>query len=93
MKNESEKTLKKLHEQSSKINVKDYPSIHNIEVDEGISVLESCFSGEGRVNQKYAKETLISHKYAQDVRHFETNNTMLQDIREGKKIVFNNYKK
>ena len=94
MKNETEKTFRKLHEQYQKIDIRDFSfSAHNTEIVEAIFILESTYPGDGRVNYDYAKKVLISYKYSQDVKHTDTNNTLLQDIRDGKRITFNNYKK
>ncbi|MDL4842005.1 hypothetical protein [Aquibacillus rhizosphaerae] len=93
MRNEKEEVLRKLHSQYLKIESTKIPHVHNSEVVGAIQDLEAVLPGTGNVQFKYAKETLIAYKYSQSVvRHYLTNNTMLEDIRAGERIVFNNYK-
>ncbi|MCY9373428.1 hypothetical protein [Bacillus haynesii] len=86
----SEQVLKKIHAQEGKIRgTKNVPD--NILVANAKKELEEIFSGGRRVNPKYARETLIALNYARENHHFTTGRSMLDDIINHKRIVFNNY--
>ncbi|GAQ19491.1 glycine-tRNA synthetase subunit beta [Oceanobacillus picturae] len=93
MRRENEETLRKLHAQYPKIRSTEYPEVHNSEVYESIQDLEFVFPQDGKVQPRYAKETKISYKYALTVRHYITNKLLIDDVRDGERIVFNNYYK
>lgn len=85
-----EKALKKIHAQEAKITgTKNVP--HNSLVAIAKKELEATYSGAGRVNPKYARETLIAIEYVKNHYHYLTGVSMLDDIVNNKRIVFNNY--
>lgn len=85
----SKETLKKVHAQYKKIyGDVTFPHFNFVYVAK--LALEEVFSG--KVHLKYAKETLISLKYAENHIHFQTGGTMLDDIISGQRINFNNYR-
>ncbi|MGN7311553.1 hypothetical protein ACTHQ4_10695 [Alkalicoccobacillus gibsonii] len=91
LKDLSEKHLRKIHLQEKKIggikNVPHYSLIASTKKE-----LEAIFLGSGRINPKYAKETLIALDYAKNHYHYITGFSMLNDIVTHQKIVFNNYR-
>lgn len=86
----SEENLTKLHIQEEKIIKKPETPRNHVAV-EAKKELEVIYSGDGRINQKYAKETLIAYEYSKTKFHFSTGNSMLKDIVNGKKIYFFHY--
>ncbi|MBS4220605.1 hypothetical protein KHA96_20115 [Bacillus sp. FJAT-49711] len=87
-----EETLRKIHNQENKITGdKNVP--HNSVVVSAREELQGIYSGEGRIYPKYAKEVVIALEYARNHHHFETGYSMLEDIENGKRIDFNDYKK
>jgi len=91
LKDYSEQVLKKTHAQEVKISGEKI-NPHNSLVAIAQKDLEEIYSGAGRVNPKYAKETLIALEHAKNHHHYITCNSMLEDINAGLPIVFNNYK-
>lgn len=86
----SEEVLKKVHAQEDKITgAKDTPRNHIVAAAK--IELERIYSGDGRINPRYAKETVIAHDYSINHLHRETGNTMLEDIIAKKDIDFYDY--
>lgn len=86
----SEKVLRKLHAQEDKITgSKETP--RNQVVAGAKKELEDIYHGSGRVNPKYAKETVIAYGHSVQHHHRETDNSMLEDIIADKHIDFYDY--
>lgn len=86
----SEEVLKKVHLQEDKITgAKDSPRNHV--VAEAKRELENIYSGDGRINPRYAKETIIAYGYSKSHFHHSTGNSMLEDIISKKNIDFYDY--
>ncbi|WP_218730057.1 hypothetical protein [Brochothrix thermosphacta] len=85
-----EKNLRKLHE-IGKLIAGPTTAPNHVEALEAKKELEVIYSGDGRINQKYAKETLIAYEYSKTKFHFSTGNSMLKDIVNGKIIYFFHY--
>lgn len=86
----TEKILKKIHAQEEKIKESKI-NPHNREIVTAQRELEGIFDGDGRVNPKYAKETIIAYEYSKSHQHFQTGESMLADIIADKRIDFNDY--
>ncbi|KGX84131.1 hypothetical protein [Pontibacillus litoralis] len=87
----NQRVLEKLHEIEGKITGSKHVP-HNKIIGEARVELEQIFEGQGSVNFKYAKETVSGLEYAKNVHHHDTNNTLLEDIVNGKRIDFYDYR-
>lgn len=86
----TQRNLEKIHLQEDKIRGMKYVP-HNTEIGEAKKELEAIYEGNGRINPRYAKETLIAYKYCKTVYNYSTGHSMLDDIKEDKDIDFNDY--
>lgn len=88
----TEENLKKIHIQEKKITGEKETPRNHVAAEAKIE-LEDIYTGsaDSRINEKYAKETLIAYEYSKTKFHYNTGNSMLKDIVNGKKIYFFHY--
>ncbi|RFU64453.1 hypothetical protein [Bacillus sp. V59.32b] len=84
----SKQTLKKVHAQWKKIHGTVTIPHHNF-VSTAKRVLEEIFHG--TLHFKYASEILCALQYCSNHHHYLTDDLLLDDIDNHKRIVFNNY--
>ncbi|QAA23534.1 hypothetical protein [Sporolactobacillus terrae] len=83
------KQVEKLHEQYKKIAGISITLPHHADVAKVQKELKLIFNG--IVFPSYASNTLIALEYAKTHFHYLTKNSMVDDIKAGKRIVFHNY--
>jgi hypothetical protein len=92
----SEKQITKLHDQSKKLGALSVTYPHHADVMNITGELEDVLSREEGhqciVYSSYAENTLIASEYAKTHFHYITKESMMNDIKAGKRIVFNNYR-
>lgn len=88
--NLSEDSLRKIYAQEKKITgMKKLP--HNSLIAAVLPVMESKYSGIGKIHPSYIEKVLTGLDYAKSHREYRTGRTMLEDIVSGQRLYFNDY--